>query len=158
MPRIDQLAPRAVELLQEAHIGILATLSEDGSPHATPVWIDVEPDGSHILVNTAVGHVKLKNIERDPRVSVVVVDSNNHFRVVAVQGTVVERLGPDQGAVEHINKLSKKYTGRDPYVLAEGETRVILRIKPTRHLLNSSLGGNWRVRQGDPTASQPAPR
>src|SRR5437867_302012 len=113
MPRGDRLTEKGIELLLEKQIAILSTLMPDGSPHSTPVWVDVEPDGTHVLINTVEGHVKLKNINRDPRVSVTVIDSENHFRTVQVRGTVVEQLGPEQGSVEHINKLSKKYTGRD---------------------------------------------
>ena len=150
MPRADRLSPQGIELLQERQIAILSTILPDGSPHATPVWVDVEPDGTHILINVPEGHIKLKNIDRDPRVAVTVVDSENHFRTVQVRGIVVEKRGPDQGSVEHINMLSKKYTGRDPYVLREGETRVILRIKPT-HVLRWSGGGSggWRELQGE---------
>src|SRR6266545_108346 len=112
MPRVDRLSQKGVELLLERHVAILSTTLPDGSPHATPVWVDVEPDGTHILINTVEGHIKLKNIDRDPRVAVTVVDSANHFRTVQVRGIVVEKRGPDQGANEHISMLSKKYTGR----------------------------------------------
>jgi PPOX class probable F420-dependent enzyme len=147
MPRADHLSPNGVKLLQEKHVAILSTIMPDGSPQATPVWVDVEPDGSHILINTVEGHLKKENIDRDPRVAVTVVDSENHFRTVVVRGTVVEQLGPDQGSIDHINSLAKKYTGRDQYVLREGETRVILRIKPT-HVREPRGGGgeNWRAR------------
>jgi PPOX class probable F420-dependent enzyme len=143
-------------MLLENHVAILSTILPDGSPHATPVWIDVEPDGTHILINTVVGHVKLKNIDRDPRVAVTVVDSANHFRTVQMRGVVVEKR--DEGAVEHVNKLSRKYTGRDPYVLGEGERRIILRIKPT-HVFAPGGGGGWRGRQGDtgPAWTDPQP-
>ena len=119
----------------------------DGSPQATPVWVDVEPDGSHILINTVEGHIKKNNIDRDPRVAVTVIDSQNPYRTVLVRGTVVEQRGPDQGANDHINRLSKKYTGRDQYVLHEGERRVILRIKPT-HVREPGGRGDisWRAR------------
>src|SRR2546426_12664818 len=140
MPRVDGLSPRGVELLLEGHVAILSTTLPDGSPHATPVWVDVEPDGSHILINTVEGHVKLKNINRDPRVAVTVVDSKNHFRTVQVRGIVVEQRRADQGANDHISMLSKRYTGREPYVLKDGEKRVILRIKPT-HALEPGGGG-----------------
>jgi PPOX class probable F420-dependent enzyme len=135
-------------------VAILSTTLPDGSPHATPVWIDVEPDGAHILINTVVGHVKLKNIDRDPRVAVTVVDSANHFRTCQVRGTVVEKT--EDGAIDHINMLSKKYTGRFPYTLAEGEKRMILRIKPT-HVFGAA--GGWRGRQGDtgPAWQDPQP-
>lgn len=151
MPRADRIEERGIELLLEKQVGVLSTILPDGSPHATPVWVDVEPDGSHILINTGIGHQKFKNIERDPRVALTVVDSNDNWRTVQVRGIVVEKRGPDQGAIEHINKLSKKYTGRDQYVVPEGETRVILRIKPT-HVLRWSGGGTgkgWRDLQGD---------
>ncbi len=150
MPRADRLSPEAVELLQERHVAILSTVLPDGSPHATPVWVDVEPDGTHILINSVEGHVKVKNIDRDPRVAVTVVDSHNPFRTVQVRGIVVEKRGPDQGSVDHINLLSKKYTGREEYVLREGETRVMFRIQPT-HILQfrAGRGEGWRARQGE---------
>ena len=150
MPRIDRLSERHIELLKEPSIAVLSTLLPDGSPHATPVWIDVEPDGSYILVNTPVGHIKLRNIDRDPRVALTIVDPTNSYRACAVRGIVVEKVGPNQASVDHINMLSKKYTGRDQYVSPEGETRVIIRIQPT-HLLQwsgarTSTGG-WRALQ-----------
>lgn len=145
MPRGDRLSPSGVKLLQEKHLAILSSIMRDGSPQATPVWVDVEPDGTHILINTVAGHLKLKNIDRDPRVAVTVVDSANHFRTVVVRGTVVEQRGPDRGANDHINMLAKKYLGRDRYPLGDGETRVILRIKPTHVAERGTEGGNrWR--------------
>src|SRR5262245_46996783 len=77
MPRADRLSPGGVKLLQEKHLAIIATVMPDGSPQTTPVWVDVEPDGSHILINTVTGHLKANNINRDPRVAVTVVDSQN---------------------------------------------------------------------------------
>jgi PPOX class probable F420-dependent enzyme len=147
MPRGDRLSPRGVKLLQEKHLAVLSTIMPDGSPQATPVWVDVEPDGTHILINTVEGHLKKDNIDRDPRVAVTVVDSQNHFRTVVVRGTVVEKRGPDQGANDHINLLTKKYTGRDRYALREGETRVLLRIKPT-HVMETGVEdeARWRAR------------
>ena len=131
MPRADRLSASGVKLLQEKQLAILSTIMPDGSPQATPVWVDVEPDGSHLLINTVEGHLKLNNINRDPRVAVTVVDSANPFRAVLVRGAVVEQRGPEQGANDHINKLAKKYTGQDHYPLRDGEKRVLLRIKPT---------------------------
>ena len=60
MPRSDRLSPSGVKLLQEKHLAILSTIMRDGSPQATPVWVDVEPDGSHILINTVEGHILLR--------------------------------------------------------------------------------------------------
>jgi len=147
MPRADRLSPSGVKLLQEKHLAILSTIMPDGSPQATPVWIDVEPDGTHILVNAVEGHQKLRNVDRDPRVAVTVFDSQDHFRTVVVRGTVVERRGPDQGANDHINLLARKYMGRDQYTLREGERRVLLRIKPTHVQEAGGAGGvSWTAR------------
>jgi PPOX class probable F420-dependent enzyme len=132
MPRADQLSPGAVKLLQERHLAVLSTVMADGSPQSAPVWVDVEPDGSHILINTVAGSLKERNIGRDSRVAVTVLDSQNPWRNVIVRGRVVEERGPDQGSTEHIHKLAQKYTGADRYTFRrEGETRMILRIKPT---------------------------
>jgi PPOX class probable F420-dependent enzyme len=149
VPRSDRLSPEGIKLLQEKQLAILSTIMPDGSPQSTPVWVDVEPDGTHVLINTVVGHLKQRNVGRDPRVSVTVVDSENRFRAVLVRGIVVEQRGADQGANEHIDKLSQKYTGRERYTLREGEKRVILRIKPT-HVVEQGTGsgGRWRARQG----------
>ncbi|HEY3115765.1 MAG TPA: PPOX class F420-dependent oxidoreductase [Chloroflexota bacterium] len=140
MPRTDRLSPGGVKLLQEKQIAILCTVMRDGSPQATPVWVDVEPDGSHILINSAEGRIKTKNMARDPRVAVTVVDSQNQYRTVVVRGKIVEKRGPDQGANDDINRLAKKYLGRDLYSFREGETRVTLRIKPT-HVLERGTEG-----------------
>src|SRR5215467_6997620 len=129
MPRADKLSPGGVKLLEEKHLAIIATVMPDGSPQTTPVWVDVEPDGSHILINTVMGHLKAKNITRDPRVAVTVVDSQNPWRSVVIRGTVVDKRGPEQGATEHIDMLAGKYLGRDRYPLVDGEIRLILRIK-----------------------------
>jgi PPOX class probable F420-dependent enzyme len=132
MPRAERLSPGAVRFLQEPHLAVISTLMADGSPQATPVWVDVESDGSHILINTVAGHLKLRNLTRNPRVAVTVLDEQNPWRNVIVRGMVVEQRGPDQGATEHIHTLAKKYTRAEQYTFRrEGETRVILRIKPT---------------------------
>ena len=146
MPHADKLSPGGVKLLQEKHLAVIATIMRDGSPQTTPVWIDVEPDGSHILINTVMTHIKANNIKRDPRVAVTVVDSQNLWRAVVIRGAVVEKLGPDHGATEHIHMLARKYMGRDQYPLLEGETRVILRIKPTHVFERGTDGqraGRW---------------
>jgi PPOX class probable F420-dependent enzyme len=149
MPRTDRLSPSGVALLREKHLAVVSTLMPDGSPQSTPVWVDVEPDGSHILINTVVGHLKERNVERDPRVAITVVDSQNPFRSVVVRGRVVELLGHDQGAKEHIDTLAQKYTGRESYSLREGERRVLLRIKPDHVVERGQADLNsWRNRQG----------
>ena len=112
---------------------------QDGSPQVTPVWVDVEPDGSHILINTAEGRVKANNVERDPRVAVSVVDSNNAWRYALVRGTIVDRRR--EGADEHIDRLAKKYLDKDTYPFRRpDEQRVTLRIKP-HHVIELGVDG-----------------
>lgn len=141
MARADRLSPGGVKLLQEKQLAVIATIMADGSPQTTPVWVDVEQDGSHILINTVASHLKMTNINRDPRVAVTVVDSQNPWRSVMIRGSVVEKRGADQGATDHIHMLAKKYLGRDQYPLLEGEVRVILRIKPT-HVAERGTDGH----------------
>lgn len=129
MPKASSLSQGAVKLLQEKQIAQLATTMKDGSPQVTPVWIDVEEDGGHVLINSAEGRVKTRNAERDPRVAVSVVDAQNPYRYAIVRGRIVERR--HEGADAHIDKLAKKYLNADSYPMRkEGEQRVILRIKP----------------------------
>lgn len=129
MPAADKLSPGAVKLLQEPQLAHFVTVMADGSPQVTPVWVDVEPDGGHVLVNTADGRVKTNNVERDGRVALSVVDSQNAWRYALVRGNIVERR--HAGAADHIDKMAKKYLGQDKYPYhREGEQRVILRIKP----------------------------
>jgi len=113
-------------LLEARNFGHLATLMEDGSPQVTPVWVDY--DGNHVLVNTSIGRVKEKNVRRDPRVALSVIDSGNPYHNVTLRGRVVAVT--EQGAREHVDKLSMKYLGGKYPWLSPGERRVILRIKP----------------------------
>ena len=139
MPKADKLSPGAVKLLQEKQIAHFVTIMQDGSPQVTPVWVDVEPDGSHILINTAEGRVKANNVERDPRVAVSVVDSNNAWRYALVRGTIVDRRR--EGADEHIDRLAKKYLDKDTYPFRRpDEQRVTLRIKP-HHVIELGVDG-----------------
>jgi len=129
MPRTDRISTGGVKLLQEPQLAHFVTLMSDGSPQVTPVWVDVEPDGGTVLINTAEGRVKTQNVERDTRVAVSVADSANPWRFVLVRGTIVERR--HEGADAHIDRLAKKYLGKDTYPFRrEGEQRVTLVIKP----------------------------
>jgi len=122
------------KLFEEANFGHLATLMPDGSPQVTPVWVDF--DGRHILVNTAEGRQKPRNIRRDPRVAIEVIRQGNPYAFASVRGRVVEITS--EGAEEHIDKLARKYLGRDRYPWRQpGERRIILKIAP-EHV--SSMG------------------
>ena len=123
-----KLNAKAVRLIEGKNFAFLATIMPDGSPHVAPVWIDREDDT--ILVNTAMGRVKQKNVTRDPRVSLSVADQNNMYDKIVMRGRVVSQTL--EGADAHIDKLAKKYTGEDRYPgRVPGERRVILRIEPT---------------------------
>jgi PPOX class probable F420-dependent enzyme len=125
------LAPEDIELLRGRNFGHFVTIDEDGSPQATPLWIDVDDDGD-VLVNTAAGRRKDRNVRRDPRVAISVHEQANPYRWLSINGTVVELVeGPDADA--HIDALCRAYDGV-PWSFPEDERdrRVILRIAPLR--------------------------
>ncbi|HEV8386501.1 MAG TPA: PPOX class F420-dependent oxidoreductase [Nitrososphaera sp.] len=116
-------------LFDSKNLAYLATLMDDGSPQVTPIWVDIE--GNVILVNTAEGRVKQKNVSRDPRVAISTVDNANPYEMVTVRGKVVEQTR--RGADEHINKMAKKYLGMDKYPFKmPGEQRILLKIQPDK--------------------------
>lgn len=118
------------QLFEDKNIAFVATLMKDGSPQITPVWIDI--DGDSILVNTAMGRVKQKNIEKDPRIAISIVDRNNPYHMVSVRGEVTEQI-TGQVAEDHIDKMAKKYLNKDKYPLrTEGEKRILLKVTPTK--------------------------
>ncbi len=123
-----------LDLFNKKAFANLATLMPDGSPQVTPVWCDY--DGENVLINTAAGRVKDKNLQREPRVSMSILDPDNPYRYLEVRGRVVERT--HEGADEHINKMAKKYMGVDVYPYrSQGEVRVLYKIRPER---TSSMG------------------
>ena len=117
------------DLFQKKAFAHLATVMADGSPQVTPVWCDY--DGTHIRINSAKGRVKDKNMRRQARVALAIMDPENAYRYFAVRGRVVEIT--EQGADAHIDSLAKKYLGTDTYPRrAPGEIRVIYKILPER--------------------------
>ncbi len=123
------LSEKQADLFRGKNWGTVVTLRADGSPHATPVWIDT--DGDHVIFNTAIGRAKERHIRRDPRVSVTVLPAENQQSgYVTVNGTA-ELV--EEGAVDHIDKMAKKYLGQDKYpYLQEGEQRVIVKVTPDK--------------------------
>ncbi|GBC86486.1 hypothetical protein HRbin12_00475 [bacterium HR12] len=121
-----QLTPGDVELLTGPHYATVVTLNPDGTPHATVTWIDAE-DG-HVLVNTAEGRRKARNLRRDPRAAVLV--QADPYRWISITGTAVAaETGPVAEA--HIDALSRRYDGR-PWTPVDGQVRVRFRIRPDR--------------------------
>jgi PPOX class probable F420-dependent enzyme len=109
-----------------AHV---ATLNADGSPQVTPVWVDF--DGTHVLFNTAKGRVKAKNLAREGRVALSIADPENAYRYLGIQGHVVEMT--ETGSDAHIDKMAKKYLGKDSYPFrTPGEVRIIVKIAPDK--------------------------
>ena len=107
----------------------LATSMPDGSPQVTQVWVDT--DGEHVLINSVRGHVKVRNIARDPRVAVAIADPNTPSRYVQVRGRVL--VVTTEGAVEHIEMLAQKYLGTAyPWYGGRDQVRVIIVIEPER--------------------------
>ncbi|MGA2783895.1 MAG: PPOX class F420-dependent oxidoreductase [Candidatus Bathyarchaeia archaeon] len=122
-----KLPQNAVKLIEAKNFAHLATLLRDGSPHVAPVWVD--HDGDIILINTAVGRVKHKNIMKDPRVGISITDQNNPYERVEIRGRVISETR--EGADEHIDKLANKYTGAKKYQKSSpDEKRIILKIEP----------------------------
>ena len=116
------------QFLDNPFVSVVTTLRDDGSPHSTVVWVDRE-DGA-VSFNTARGRAKERHLARDPRVSLLVVDPDNAYRWVAVTGTA-ELV--DEGADAQIDKLSKKYLGKDEYPWRNPEERrVTVRIRPEK--------------------------
>lgn len=123
--------PEAVRAaLEQPVLWHLATINDDGAPTTTPVWIDVE-DG-YVIVNSALGRRKERNVRRDPRVALSCTDPDDPYEWIEIRGRVVETV-VGQEAEDGIDKLAKKYLGKDAYPWRkEGERRVIFRIEPTQ--------------------------
>jgi PPOX class probable F420-dependent enzyme len=122
-----RLSDKAKDILSKQTFAHLATLMPDGSPQVTPVWVDHE--GDRIVVNTAEGRAKPRNMRDDPRVALSATDPDNPYEAVIVRGHVDEIT--HAGADEHIDAMAKKYLGKDRYPFRQmGEQRVKVYIQP----------------------------
>ena len=131
---MTELSQDAQKLIDEKHLAHVATLMKDGSAQVSPVWVD--HDGTHILVNTAEGRQKPRNLRRDARVAVSIVDHENSFRYLLVRGKVTEIT--TDGAWDHIHKLNLKYTGSSDYPKHEGQVRLVIKILPEHEFFSIS--------------------
>lgn len=131
--------PKAVRLFEDKNLVFIATVMKDGAPQLSPVWANFE-DG-HILVNTAQGRIKHKNVLRDPRVAISVVSHNDPLDMTTIRGTVVEII--DDYQYTHANRLTKKYLNEDVYPFkAPNEKRIIFKIRADRIFLMPKLHKN----------------
>ena len=116
------------DLFEQPTIAFLGTLTAEGIPHVTPVWIDYDAEEDRVLVNTERGRRKERNVRENPSVGVGMTDPNNAYRALSVLGQVDEIT--EEGAREHIDELARRYTDADEYQLPIETTRVILKIRP----------------------------
>lgn len=124
-----KLTANVLRLIEGKNFAHLATLMPDGSPHVTPVWIDHE--GDVILVNTAAGRVKQRNVAKDHRVAISIANQENPYEKILIHGRVIAQTF--EGADAHIDKLAKKYTGAPKYQRSRpNEKRIIIKIEPLK--------------------------
>ncbi len=118
-----------LDLFQKKAFAHLATLMPDGKPQVTPVWVDY--DGRYVIINTAQGRLKDKNMQRDGRIALSITDPDNPYRYLEVRGRVSERT--HSGADAHIDAMARKYLGQDKYPFRQpGEVRVLYKVTPER--------------------------
>lgn len=120
------LSERARALLNPPVFAVLTTVSADGSPQSSVVWL--RTDGDELLFSTIRGRLKSRNMERDPRVSVCAYDPADPYSYVEVRGTVVLT---EAGGDELIDEMSRAYDGT-PWTHRPAETRVVARVIPTK--------------------------
>ena len=129
-----------IKFFRGKNFAFLGTVNKDGSPQVTPTWIDIvekerkkegEDHEQIILINTAKDRIKQKNVSRDPRISISIVDEDNPYSMITVKGRVIEQR--TKGADEHIDKLAKRYLNADKYPAHSPDVkRIILKIKPEK--------------------------
>ena len=116
-----------LDLFKKKAFAHLATLMPNGQPQVTPVWVDY--NGRHVVINTAEGRQKDKNLQRDGRLALSIIDPDNPYRYLEVRGRIADRTRV--GADDHIDAMAKKYLGQDKYPYRRpGEVRVIYKVQP----------------------------
>ena len=126
---MDATLAKYRDIFDKKTFAYVATVGADGAPQVTPVWCEF--DGTHVVFNTARGRVKDKRLGKNPQVAIAVSDPDNPYRYLQVRGRVVEMT--ETGADAHIDKMAKKYMGKDSYPGRKaGEVRVIVKVLPER--------------------------
>jgi PPOX class probable F420-dependent enzyme len=128
----DILGEPILKFFKNKNFAFVSTINKDGSPQVTPTWIDIDEKNGVILINTAVGRLKQKNLSRDPRVSISMVEGrDNPYSMITIKGKAVEQTM--NGADEHIDKLAKRYLNSDRYPAhSPNVKRIIIKIKPQK--------------------------
>jgi PPOX class probable F420-dependent enzyme len=121
------LSSHDIEMLRGLNFAHVVTLDPDGAPHSAPTWIDVDDEG-RVMVNSAVGRRKDRNIRRDPRVAVSVHRQDDPYTWLSIQGTVVS-IETGEEAEVHIDTLNRRYMNGAAWTYVEGQQRVIYRIR-----------------------------
>ncbi|SEO91070.1 PPOX class probable F420-dependent enzyme [Halogranum amylolyticum] len=116
------------DLFEKRTFAHLATLLPDGGPHVAPVWIDYDAASNRLLVNTERGRRKEKNVRKDPRVAVSMIDPDDPYRMLSVRGEVDGVT--TEGARDHIDELTKRYMGQKEYPNPIQTERVLVSIRP----------------------------
>jgi PPOX class probable F420-dependent enzyme len=130
----EKIEGRVADLLEAKNFAQVATTRQDGSPHVTPVWVD--HDGEYVVLNTAEGRAWPANARRTGKIAINVVNHENPYEYVYIQGTVEEDT--TDGADEHIDKMAQKYMGVDEYPFRQdGEQRLIIKVAPDKITHNS---------------------
>lgn len=126
-----ELSAELQHLLQKRVVCFFATIMPDGSPQVTQTWVDT--DGTYILINTVDGHQKLRNVRRDPRVMISVVDPAHWERAMSIRGRVVEIT--KEGADLQFKQLIQRNFGQEEYRYGQpGQVRILLKIAPEKIL------------------------
>lgn len=116
------------ELFEKPTFAYVGTLTPEGVPHVTPVWIDYDADADRLLVNTERNRRKEQNAQQNPNVGVGMTDPDDRYRALSVLGQVDEIT--EDGAREHIDELARRYTDHEEYQPEIQTSRVLLKIRP----------------------------
>lgn len=126
--KLSKLNDAARKMLEGKNFVYLATVNPDGTPQVTPTWVDT--DGHFVLINTAVGRIKHRNMKKNPHVALAITDQTNPYNLILIKGKVVEQV-TGRIAEDHIDKMAKKYRGLDKYPnRTPSERRVLVKIEP----------------------------
>ena len=125
-----KLTDSARKMLEGKNFVYIATVNPNGTPQVTPTWVDT--DGNYVLINTAIGRIKHRNVKKNPHVALAITDQANPYNLIIIKGKVVDQV-TGKVAEDHIDKMAKKYQGLEKYPHRRpGENRILLKIEPIR--------------------------